>query len=148
MIETKKGKVTDIQKHVDVSGGHSGIFVQTRHITHFHLNHTPVIVMSQKPLLIQAGDTVVVSGTLDNGALTAYAYKNITTSFSENLGYRKRFFAAVIFLFAGYYFWFILAPDTSETAKIVALLFTGLGFYFLYRGRQILKAVNHVVSTR
>ena len=146
-METKKGIVTNIRSSVDVSGGHYGIFVNTAQVTLFSIDDYPVMMVNKQPPVIQEGNVVIVSGDIDNGRLTAYAYKNITTSSEGNKGYIKRFIAGSFLLLIWYYLWFILAPDAGDIAKIASTLFFGFAVYFVYIGNKVLQAVKNVAST-
>lgn len=116
-------------------------------MTLFSIDDYPVMMVNKQPPVIQEGNEVIVSGNIDNGRLTAYAYKNITTSSEGNKGYIKRFIAGGFLLLLWYYLWFILAPDAGDIVKIASILFFGFAVYFIYRGNKILQAVKNVAST-
>ena len=143
-METKKGLVSNLRSSVDVSGGNYGIFVNTAQVTLFSIDDMPVMMVNKKPPVIQNGNTVIVSGEIDNGQLIAYAYQNLSTSSKGNKGYVRRFIAFILLMLLGLSLWFFLAEDLGYGLKIISTIFTAFALYYLYIGNKILNAVKHI----
>ena len=145
MIKTKRGLASEIRSTIDVSGGgQSGIFVSTKHIALFKIDNLPIKVISKQPPIIQEGDEVIVSGSVKNGQFVAEAYYNISTSSKGSRGYISKFIGAAILIVLGAFFWFYIPNDLGIITKIIAAFFASIGFYYLYRGLNILQAIKNI----
>lgn len=137
--EELRGMVTKVDRAaVEYPGPHLGT-KRTFHVSTFQVGQRRVKFEAARPLTVNEGDQVAVTGVMRGNTLDALAYRNFTTGVSANTGLYLWFLVGVIFTGVGIA---VLSVPFLSTPKGIAgyvgvaifgggmFLFASLGLYF------------------
>ena len=152
-METFRGKVSKIQRDVEVTGpdysGDSYTSGSTTDITRFMLAELPMQNRSSRPTYdaISEGDELIVAGNFRKAVFAVAAYKNVTkglTSYKAKGGLLRAIGVVVILLGIGMSALLFLIGNSSMSL-LFSLPFLAAGLfllYFDYKQTAAIKAIE------
>ena len=146
-METLQGTVSNCQHTLKVSGGANNTGTSTTYIALFRVNGRPVEFRTNRPSSISDGDQVKVAGSMWNGALGAYACRNVTTGEIMNVGAVGYLFGACLVPVIGFFVLRFLGDTLGGLIMTAFILVVGLiTAYLAFRAALTIRAEKLVAA--
>lgn len=115
----------------------------TTFVAKFRIQDQEIIAQFPKSVRIKDGDQISVCGEKKNARLNVLTFKNHTQNISQNSSnWWVNIVIGGLFLCVTFYMYFYVVESPMIIEQLVAIAFTFAGFYLIYRGLVVQKAIS------